>query len=266
MRQIAVGLCLVVAALGGCAEPGARPEAEMSAAPEWHTFAADVSGLTPGPGATEVTAHVQLPAGKDVCARNVRLTNVTEENGTIFADIVGDSAAQHGDCPEYETVDVKLTSKTAIGDRNINFSQKVWTLRDGVYVQCDNELGCKPPADHCDDTWTRAVVRGLDVSRHSPGTVESCDEDWLVMTVPDDPTACGAQPRAGCTVDTAVWRYFLSPADTGWRLVTRTRDGGCADVVKAAPAFPEKLCRELPAPGRFVTSGPPLPASPGPRR
>ncbi|GAA0451652.1 hypothetical protein [Actinoplanes campanulatus] len=263
MRRIVSGLCLLAVALTGCARPGASPQEAPSGTPaQWSTYAATVTGVTSGPGARTVTVHVAAPAGPDGCSRNVRVAGTQEENGTVFVSVTMESmlSSVHGACPGTTPAAVTVTSATPFGTRVVTVNQQPWALHGGVYQQCDTELGCHPSGDHCDATWTRAAVRGLDVSRHSQGTVESCDANWLVMTVPDDPAACGAEVRPGCEVNTAIRRYFLRAAGDGWSLVARTEAAGCAAIRAADASFPRARCADLPAPGRFVTSAPPLPS------
>ncbi|MFY1617933.1 hypothetical protein [Micromonospora sp. WMMD736] len=255
MRRLVIILALLTAVVPGAAACASKPR------PVWGSYQAEVTGVTPGPGPQAVTVHVKALAGRDGCSRNVRVGYHQEENGVIFANIEQESAeaATVGACPTFAPAEVTLTSAEPIGDRLLTLNQKTWALKNGAYSLCDKNLGCKPPEDRCDPTWTRAAVQGMDVSRHSPGHVEACDGRWLVMTVADDPTACGVEPRPGCEVNTAVRRYFLRNEPAGWSTVTRTTSGGCGAILKAAPAFPRKLCANLKPTGRFVTAGPPLP-------
>jgi hypothetical protein len=265
MCRIVAGLCLLTAVVLGvasCADPGTRRGVSPSASATWVTDQAEVSGVTPGPGAAAVTIHVKVLAGRDGCSRNVRVTNQDEENGVVYANLVQDLAESGivGACPTYEPAEVILTSKEPIGNRPLSLNQQAWALKNGDYTRCDENLGCNPPTDRCDPTWTRAAVRGMDVSRHSQGSVEACDGNWLIMTVPDDPTACGAEARPGCEVNTAVRRYFLQNKPAGWSIIVQTTLGGCDAVLKAAPTFPRKLCADLKPTSRFVRSTPPLPS------
>jgi hypothetical protein len=249
MRRIVAVVCLLTATvlgLAACADPATRPAGTASTSATWKTFVAEVSGVTPGPGDNAVTVHVESPTGPD-CWRNVRVGRTTEENGVIFASIEEDLAplAAIGTCPTASPAEVELTSKEPIGNRVISLDQKSWTLKNGAYSRCDENKGCNPPKDHCDPTWIRAAVRGLDVSSHSQGTVESCDGNWLVMTVPDDPAVCGVSSRTGCEGNSSVRRYFLRNEPDGWATVVRTSEGGCDAVLKAAPAFPRKRCSDL---------------------
>ncbi|MGV9215926.1 hypothetical protein ACTFTM_29085 [Micromonospora sp. RB23] len=255
MRRLAILLTLLTAVVPATTACASKPR------PVWGSYEAEVSGVTPGPGAQTVTVHVKALAGRDDCSRNVRVGYHTEENGVVFATVVQDSAgsATVGACPTFTPAEVTLTSAEPIGDRPLSLNQKTWALKDGVYSPCDETLGCRPPEDRCDPIWTRAAVQGMDVSRHSPGHVEACDGKWLVMTVADDPAACGVEPRPGCEVNTSVRRYFLRNEPAGWSTVARTTSGGCNAIRKAAPAFPRKLCANLKPTDRFVTAGPPLP-------
>jgi hypothetical protein len=245
MRRLATVLCLLTAVVPGLAACGDPPTRPGDGAAVWGTYEAEVSGVTPGPGVRAVTVQVKTLAGGDGCSRNVRVDNHTEENGVIFANIVQDSAGSAivGACPTFGPAEVTLTSAEPIGDRPLSLNQKTWALKNGAYSRCDENLGCNPPKDRCDPTWTRTAVRGMDVSRHSQGHVEACDGKWLVMTVADDPAACGVEPRPGCEVNTAVRRYFLRSEP----------------VLKAAPAFPRKLCASLEPTARLVTVAPTLP-------
>jgi hypothetical protein len=249
MRRIIAVVCLLTASVIGvaaCADPRTTPAGTASTPATWATYVAEVSAVTPGPGANAVTVHVKPPTGPD-CWRDIRVGQTTEENGVIFANVVEDlaSSAAVGTCPMTSPAEVKLTSPKPIGNRTITLNHKAWTLNNGAYSRCDENRGCNPSKDHCDSTWIRATVRGLDVSSHSQGTVESCDSNWLVMTVPDDPAACGVSARAGCDTNSSVRRYFLQNKPDGWATVARTSDGGCDAVLKAEPAFPRKRCTDL---------------------
>ncbi|MGC4852519.1 hypothetical protein ACLQ24_03795 [Micromonospora sp. DT4] len=228
----------------------------------WGTYEAEVSGVIPGLDDRSVSVQVKALAGGDNCSRNVQIGNHTEENGVIFATIVQESAEADtvGACPTFAPAEVTLTSAEPIGNRPLSLNQKTWALKNGTYTRCDDNLGCNPPTDRCDPTWTRAAVRGMDVSRHSQGHVEACDGNWLIMTVADDPASCGVEPRPGCEVNTAVRRYFLRNERAGWSIVARTTSGGCAAIRKVASTFPRKLCTNLKPTAWLVTVAPPLPS------
>lgn len=264
MRRIAVSVCGLAAALlavTGCGEPGTR-HASTSSTSAWMIYQADVTGVTPGPGPMAVTVHVKVLAGRDGCSRQVRVGYHEEANGVVYANIVQESAraATPGGCPTFRADAVRLTSTAPIGSRQLSLNQQLWALTNGAYTACDHDLGCDPPKNRCDPIWTRAAVRGLDVSRHSQGTVEACDGRWLIMTVPDDPAMCGAEARPGCQVNSAVRRYFLRNQPSGWLLIAATTSAGCDAVLKAAPDFPRGLCAGLAPTSRLTYTAPALPS------
>jgi hypothetical protein len=194
--------------------------------------------------------EVSLPDGPAGCARNPRITYYTEENNTIYANVVFDSDRSQlvGGCPATVAATVTLTSAsasaTAIGDRAVVLNQQAWALRGAVYGRCPADIGCTPPADHCAAGWTLAAFNGLDVPRHSARTVEHCDQTWLIMKVDVNSAACGAGGRPGCSAPPSVTRYFLRFRN-GWEQFAQTRKGGCDAVGAADPIFPEGLCRDL---------------------
>ena len=250
---IAVWIPLAAAVLTGCARPG-MPSGEESSGyggAGWSTYEATVTGVRPGPDPRSVLIDVAVLAGDDGCSRNPRVTYYTEENNRIYANVVQDSRRTQivGACPTTAAAVVKLTAPQPIGDRLLLLNQQAWAPNGAAYRHCDQQLGCTPPADHCDRVWVQAAVTGMDVSRHSVGHVEGCDGTWLVMTVPFDPVPCGAEGRPGCTATVHVRRYFLHFADrAGWQVLAGSTAAGCGTVNDVEPAFPRKLCAELPPP------------------
>ena len=257
MRRLAIA-CLALVVAAGCARSGtgigdgdsAPPPTRVTTAPGggWTTSQADVTAVRPGPDARSATLTVSVLAG---CSRDPRITYYTEENGNVYANVVQDVRGNDvvGACPSHEPAEVELRSKTPLAARTLVLNQQAWApAADGTtYRRCSETLGCHPPADHCDTVWVRAAVAGMDVSRHSTGHVEDCADPWLVMTVPDDPAACGAAPRAGCDASTTTRRYFLRFAGDGWQIEARATGAGCA----GAPAdFPPDMCARLTAPGK----------------
>jgi hypothetical protein len=246
---IAVWTVLVVAILAGCARPGTGPG--DGSAENWTTYQADVTNVRRGPEARSVLLDVAVLAGQDGCSRDPRITYYTEEYGRIFANVVQDSRRSHivGACPSTAPAVVTLTAPEPIGDRILVLNQEAWAPSGAAYRRCDPQLGCTPPADPCDRVWVQAAVMGMDVSRHSVGSVEGCDGTWLVMTVPSDPVPCGAEPRPGCTAIVNVRRYFLRfVVGKGWQTIAASTAAGCGDVSSVEPAFPTRLCASLPRP------------------
>jgi len=224
------------------------PKPTPTGPPEWSTSGADVTGVRRGPDARTLLVDVDLPAGHPDCARNPRTDQYTEENGLIYANVIFDSARSGvvGGCPTRAADVATLTAPEPVGDRVVVLNQQAWAPAGGGYRRCDADLGCHPPADHCDQTWILAAVKNLDAPRNSHRNVEVCDaRGWLVLTLDLNSTACGAAPRPGCSAPPAVTRYFLKFADR-WGLITQTTTGGCTAVQATEPAFPRELCENLP--------------------
>ncbi len=229
--------------------PGTPRQPTTPAGPaRWTTYEAEVTGVRRGPDPRTLLVDVVLIAGHPECARNPRVDQYTEENTIIHANVVFESARAQvvGGCPEKAAAVATLTAPQPIGERIVVLNQQAWAPEGSGYRRCDPELGCHPPADHCDPAWIRAAISELDVPRHSYWNTEHCDAGWLIVTVDVNSSACGAGGRPGCSAPPAVTRYFLR-FDTRWRVVAGTTAAGCAAVLRAEPSFPRNLCERLPA-------------------
>jgi hypothetical protein len=252
MRRIVTAL-LCLALLVGCAWRGGAPSpADSTVGADWVTYQADVTAVRVSDDPRSLVLTVALLAGADGCSRDPRITYLTEENHRIYANVVQDSRLSGvvGACPTHTPGAVTLTAAGPIQGRIVVLNQEPWKPDGDQYRRCDVTFGCDPmPADHCDPAWISVTVRGMDVSRHSTGSVEGCDGRWLVMTVPDDPVPCGAGGRPGCSPSVTVRRYFLRWLDQrGWATIASSRDEGCGTVRTVEPAFPSNLCANLPRP------------------
>ncbi|WP_213456896.1 hypothetical protein [Rhizomonospora bruguierae] len=248
-RVITAVVCLV--ALAGCARPGEVPP-PAGPGDDWGLFQADVTAVRASVNPRELVLTVALLASADGCSRDPRIGYLAEENNRVHANVVQESRLSGvvGACPTHTPGEVTLTAREPIGDRIVVLNERPWK-RDGTgYHACDETFGCDPmPADHCDPAWISVAVQGMDVSRHSTGSVEACDGGWLVMRVPWDPVPCGAEPGPGCTPSVSVRRYFLRwGGPRGWAVIASTTQAGCATVRGVEPDFPGKLCAKLPQP------------------
>jgi hypothetical protein len=61
---------------------------------------------------------------------------------------------------------------------------------------------------------------------------------------PGGPAGCDAP----CTPDLTSTRWFFQASPHGWVSITTAETGGCAQVHKADPLFPTRLCASLPSP------------------
>lgn len=243
--------------------PGRTVPAASTADPglDWQTFTAEVSGVAPGPDEYTVIVRASVLAGRIECARDLRIEQLTEQQPDaprmIWANVVYTSPrnVKPGDCPDRVAAEVPLRSSAPLGDRRLalNSFGPVWAPAGGTYRQCDQTLGCDPPADHCASVWIDQVVLGLDVpvkNLHGVRDVLGCDGTWLVL---DLNRAVGQCPpldgKPTCSVPDQTTHLFLRWGDRGWETIVGTKAGGCAAVQAAAPRFPTALCANLPALG-----------------
>ncbi|MFE9959058.1 hypothetical protein [Micromonospora sp. NPDC005299] len=252
MRRLAAAL-LCLAALVSCAEPGDVPSSAGSATgTSWATYQADVTAVRVSADPRSLSLTVALLGDADGCSRHPRITYFTEENNRIYANVVQDSrlSGTVGACSTHTPGEVTLTAPGPIAGRIVVLNQEPWKRDGAEYRRCDAAFGCDPmPTDHCDPAWISVAVRGMDVSRHSTGSTEGCDGRWLVMTVPFDPVPCGAEARPGCDASVNVRRHFLRWAgQRGWAPIASSTEAGCGRVLTTEPAFPRKLCADLPKP------------------
>lgn len=220
--------------------------------PDWSSYQADVVAVRITTDQRSLLLTLAKPNTPGECFRNPQIGYYEEANNHIYANVTHEARylATSAGCPTSTPDSVTLTSADPIDGRIVVLNQQSWMPDGDRYRRCDDRFGCTPPpADHCDQAWIRAAVSGLDVSRHSTGDVERCDQQWLVMTVPDDPVPCGAAPRDGCIPVITVRRYFLAWREPyGWSDITSSRQAGCQDVLTVEPAFPTGFCVDLPQP------------------
>lgn len=245
LLALSATVTMLACAGAGAGASGRRPTVAETG---WTTDAAEVTGVRRGPRPETVLVDVSLPSGHDGCARNPRTEMYTEENGTIFANVVFDlvRGLPTGSCRVRVPAVVTLTAPQPIGERTLVLNQQAFGLMNGGYVRCAKHIGCHPPANHCDIAWQLAAVDGLDAPAHSRRKPEYCDQNWLIMTLDFNSAACGAGGRGGCSAPPLVTRYFMR-FDNGWRVFAATRRAGCDDALIGDPDFPRRLCENLPA-------------------
>jgi hypothetical protein len=75
--------------------------------------------------------------------------------------------------------------------------------------------------------------------------VLGCDGHWLVLNVgwPGGPAGCDGP---SCSPDLVSTRWFFRVSPHGWETITAARTAGCAQVHKAEPQFPARLCADPP--------------------
>jgi hypothetical protein len=250
--------------LGGASAAGPLPppaNPTMDAPLTWSTVAAEVVGVRPVDAQT-VSVQVLLPAGRQDCARELRIEHVRDQEpdrpDVIYANVVYDTkgTAVVGGCQKRQLAEVELQVAQPLGERALLFSAMppAWTPNGTAYRQCDETLGCDPSADHCDQTWIDKAVYTLDVPishLHAASDVKACDGTWLVVdvnpAVGQCPPAEGAEP---CRVPKdQARRVFMRFESAGWSWVGGTKEAGCGRIADTRPDFPLALCEPLPSPG-----------------
>jgi hypothetical protein len=167
-RAKALVVAVALIALGGCAAPGHRPVGDRAlgdpapsltappaspsqpirtappAASDWVDYAADVTGLRPGPTDRSAIIEVSLTAGRDDCARGGPRVTYQEETATaVIANVVYSSAgnATVGACPYRRPAEVTLTSTAPLAGRSVSLnSMSTWILDGTRYRRCDTHL------------------------------------------------------------------------------------------------------------------------------
>lgn len=249
-------MVLLVVSLGACgrgAESGAPSKVPATVA--WTTNAAQVTGARPGPAPNTAVIEVELPSGGEDCAKDLRIEMLTEENDTVYANVVFSSrgSAVFGACPAKVKAETTLTTPGPLGQRPLSLnSSEVWHRLGASYGRCDEHLGCTPPADPCAEAWIDKVTFDADVPvKHLNGArdVRGCDGTWLVLDinrhVGDCPPADGvpACPATG-HASRVVYRW----TGNGWNGVAGAKGAGCDEIKAQLPEFPSALCDRLPSP------------------
>jgi hypothetical protein len=261
----ALAALAVVAALCGIAVlvgTADGPEPAAPAAPAtWATLAAEVVGVRRADDHAVVIV-ASLPAGRADCAKDLRIEMLQEREpdqpDVVYANVVFSSAASAtvGACPDRHAAEVVMRVADPLGERTLmlNSVMRMWAPTRGPgYRQCDEVLGCHPPTDHCDPLWIDHTVLGMDVAVkrvRSVRDVLACDGTWLVLDLNRAAGNCPpAEGAPSCDIPPSTNRVFLRFERDRWESVAGGQEAGCAPVRPELPAFPEKLCRDLPAPG-----------------
>ncbi|GAA1945911.1 hypothetical protein GCM10009754_12200 [Amycolatopsis minnesotensis] len=239
-------LVVSLAACGRAAEP---------AAATWTTSAAQVTGARPGPAPNTAVLEVVLPAGGEDCAKDLRVEMLTEENGTVHANVVFSSRSSSavGACPAKVRAETTLSTPGPLGDRPLMLnSMDVWHRLGATYGRCDEHLGCAPPADHCAEAWIDKTTFDADVPvKHLNGArdVRACDGTWLVLDLNRHVGGCPpADGVPACSATGTANRVVYRWNGTHWGSVAGVKGAGCDEIKTRLPEFPSVLCDRLPSP------------------
>ena len=206
----------------------------------WVTTGPEVTGIHAGPKPNVVTLEVDLPGGDSDCGQRLRTEYVSEENDTVYANVLADSFQDLNQTRCRQTVrgEIDLVVSRPFGDRPILVdSDRLWGRDGAVYRRCTGTYECKPPLIHCQDSFFHDG--GLPESGYRE--LRGCDGTWAVLDTDLNAGACGP----GCVAEPNRQRFFLTFRQT-WRIVDRSTTAGCRGVHAAEPDFPTRLCAVLP--------------------
>lgn len=230
------------------------------------------NGITVDTDGRTLAIDVLVPAAQPArtCYRNLAAQIQDFSEQSVLVRVTEDIASDRA-CRREAVATVKITLPQPLGKRSVTINNDGDSMfiahgAPGTSLRHCGDQGCHPKPASCDDASTTSAARGTDVQQPVTPTLRACDGTWLVMdlsftgapacegrtapsplpapsgTVPPQPGVC---PSYAVT----VVRYFYRASPVGWMAIAPTRSGGCADVLRAEPAFPVKLCRELAAPG-----------------
>jgi hypothetical protein len=198
--------------------PVLAPPAERSA---W------VTDIRPGPDDHSAVLHVNLPT----CAVEPH-AQVTETTDRIDAGVL--FRTKDGPGCEQAPADFPLKTTAPIGKRPVIVNAgEAWGLASGGWKNCDQNLGCAPPADHCDPAWVAQAE--FSAEAEFPGTTRACDQNWLIHDL---------QRHSGQAANRVAYRW----AGNGWASFASAKGGGCGEILAVDPTFPTALCQNLTPP------------------
>ncbi|MDF9811033.1 hypothetical protein [Streptomyces sp. SPB162] len=194
---------------------------------------------------------VQVPSGTK-CTRGLKAAVDTVANGVIYVKVTFEtrSGDQRSGCTGDESA---LTSVrlplSVVGHRVMVNSSDVFTLSGATRpaLRKCGELGCDPAPTGCTSQSYEQAVLAADTPKHTYWDDRGCDGHWLILDLSARTgPACG-DASSGCKENAVTFRWFYRAAPDGWRAVGTSGVAGCAWIRQVAPAFPEALCRHLPA-------------------
>jgi hypothetical protein len=263
VRIGALAATLLALLLAGCgvvyagAGPADGPEASASPLPtRWVTYGPSgvqlVSVSVDGSGRV-LTVAAQVPAGRAGCMRDLT-AGLTEFDPTVaYVSILFQSrlASVVGACPANQVMTVRVSLPAKLGRRDvmINSSTTFAPSRGALLRRCGDQ-GCGPfivPPASCTTPSYQQAMLSTAPPMHAVYQVRGCDGRWLVLDVawPGGPAGCDAP----CNPHLAVTRWFFRAGPDGWVTISTALTAGCAQVRKAEPRFPARLCAGLAAPG-----------------
>jgi hypothetical protein len=210
-----------------------------------------VTGVRVGGDQRTLLLDTRVPSGARACVRGLKavLTDpMSDDLARVQVAFVSPSGDRASGCTKERGATVRLRLPEALGKRDVYVdSQSRFTL-DGAKppaLRLCGELGCTPPATGCTAASYEQALHAVDAPAHTYRDAEACDGEWLVLdfswrTGP----ACAGSTEPGCSSRLGD-RWFYRAEKSGWQPFFRTTSGGCRDVQRREPAFPDNLCASL---------------------
>ncbi|MEU5824669.1 hypothetical protein [Streptomyces sp. NPDC047803] len=256
-RPAAAALLCALAALllAGCGTERAGSEAATATPIPWTTMQpAGVHGVRLS-GDRTLLVETSVPSGAAACVRELKavLTEPMAELARVQVTFVSPSGDRASGCTEEGKATAKLELPAPLDGRDVLVDGSAHFTAEGAKppaLRRCGELGCHPAPTGCTPASYQQAVQATDVPVHTGRSGEKCDGKWLVMDLSTRMgPACEGDPDPACSAR-QVGRWFYGAGETGWQPLTRTSAGGCRDVHRVEPAFPEALCATLEPPAR----------------
>ncbi|MCM2417182.1 hypothetical protein [Streptomyces sp. RKAG293] len=244
--------CGTLHADAGSGATGTRsPSAAESAVP-W-TLAAPiaVNGLSVAADDRTLQLDVQVPAGTN-CTRGLQAAVDTVENGVIYVKVTFESRSMDrssGCTHDERALTTVRLPVSVVGHPVMVNSSDVFTLSGATRpaLRKCGKLGCDPAPTGCTSASYQQAMLVADTPQHTYWDDLGCDGHWLILELSTRMgPACG-DASSGCKESALTTRWFFRATPDGWHALGTSGAAGCAGVLRMNPAFPEALCRHLPA-------------------
>jgi hypothetical protein len=258
-----LAVAMLALPLAGCgtihAGTGTAGDPAASASPaQWRTYgpAEDqlVSPRTNSSGRV-LTVGVQMPTGRYGCERDLagKVTKVDQTYAFVSITYQSRLWLDARACL-WRVVTVRVSLPAPLGQRSVYFNGDTIFLasRGKLVLQCEaiNGAGCGIPATpvsaSCSSPSFQQAMGETAPPMHAVYGVLGCDVRWLALSVgwPGGTVGCDGP---SCSPDMVSTYWFFRAGPQGWQIITASRAAGCAQVQKADPQFPARLCTALPA-------------------
>jgi hypothetical protein len=258
VRIGALAVAMLALLLAGCgsvlagAGVGVHPSVSSSPA-QWHTYVPGVGQIVSV--RVDVTGRVlavgdMMPTGRAGCERNMTGKVARFAAKDVYLTITYQSRlAVVGPC-SWRVVTLRVRLPASLGQRDVLVNSQVSFAPRGaaLLMQCEN-YGC-PPVTPPPPASCSTISYGQAMAATGPPVdavygLIGCDGRWLALTVGWPGGAAGCDGPS-CSPDLTSTYWFFRATSRGWETIASSRGAGCAQVHKADPQFPARLCAALP--------------------